>query len=104
MFISLAFGESFFPLTPNDMVSILSQALLIHLVGQSLLAFAMGYIAANHGAIILLLSPVVAAIAGVVVYGEDLSLTKVVGMGVILVSILLVKEKRKVFPLKKSQA
>ncbi|MEI8294899.1 MAG: DMT family transporter [Alphaproteobacteria bacterium] len=93
--LGVLFGESFWPLTRYDWFSVLGQAILVHVMGQGLLAYAMGKITASYGALILLLSPVTAAILGWIFYGEALSVIKFVGMSVIMISIIAVQEKQK---------
>lgn len=92
--IALLMGENFGPLTWRDGVSIFGQAVLVHTLGQGLLAYAMGKIPASYSALIMLLAPVNAAFLGWLVYGEELSLMKCAGMVIVMMSILFVKDKK----------
>jgi drug/metabolite transporter (DMT)-like permease len=89
--ITVMFHESFWPLTLTDFLSILGQALLVHVAGQGLLAYAMGKIPASYGALIMLLAPVTAAVLGWGIYSEYLSFTKMFGIAIIMGSILAVR-------------
>lgn len=86
-------GEAFWPLTVKDVLSVLGQAILIHTIGQSLLAYSLGRIPATYAALILFLAPVTGAILGWVFYAESLSFVKLFGMALIMVSIVAVKKK-----------
>ena len=92
-YLTYLFGESFFPLTLKDIVSIFGQAILIHVLGQSLLAYSLGKIPANYTAIILFLAPMTGAILGWLMYDEALNMMKVIGMFLIMVSIIAMRER-----------
>jgi drug/metabolite transporter (DMT)-like permease len=87
----LVFGESFYPFTRNDWISLFGQAILVHSLGQGCLAYSFGKISASYGALIMLLAPVTAAILGWTIYGETLSVTKVIGIVIIMTSIIVVR-------------
>lgn len=87
----ILFGEPFWPLTRNDWISVLGQALLTHVLGQGLLAYSFGKISASYGALIMLLAPVSAAILGWAIHGEILSVAKLIGVSIIMASIVGVK-------------
>lgn len=90
----LLFKEALWPLTLPDFLSILGQAFLVHVAGQGLLAYAMGKIPASYGALIMLLAPVTAAMLGWVIYAEALSLTKMIGIAIIMTSIVAVRQQK----------
>jgi drug/metabolite transporter (DMT)-like permease len=89
-FCSHIFGEVFWPLTFKDLASVLGQAILVHALGQSLLAYSLGKIPASYAALILFLAPATAAFLGWVFYAETLSLIKILGMILIMVSIIAI--------------
>jgi drug/metabolite transporter (DMT)-like permease len=89
--LTFLFNESFWPLTMSDFLSILGQALLVHVAGQGLLAYAMGRIPASYGALIMLLAPVTAAALGWLIYSEYLSFMKMIGIAIIMTSIVAVR-------------
>jgi drug/metabolite transporter (DMT)-like permease len=88
----ILFEESFWPLTYNDWISVLGQGLLVHVMGQGFLAYSFGKIPASYGALIMLLAPVTAALLGWIIYGESLSLIKIIGVSVIMTSIIAVRK------------
>ena len=87
----LLFGESFYPLTLRDLISVFGQAVVVHVLGQGLIVAGMEKIPASYGSLILLLTPVTAAILAWAVYGETLTITKTIGVIMILSSIVIVK-------------
>jgi drug/metabolite transporter (DMT)-like permease len=93
-FFAYIFGESFWPLTVLDFVSILGQAVLVHALGQGLIAYSLGKIPATYAAIILFLAPVTAAVLGWIIYAESLSMLKVVGMVLVMASIMAARQQK----------
>ncbi len=91
--LAYLFGESFWPLTFIDFISVISQAVLVHVVGQGLLAYSLGKIPAAYVALILFLAPVTGAILGWIFYAEALNFTKAFGMMLIMVSIMAVQKR-----------
>lgn len=91
--LAFLFGETMWPLTTNDWISILALAVLVHAGGQGLLAYSMGKIPASYVALIMLLAPVTASVLGWAVYSESLNLLKLTGIGLIMASIIAVREK-----------
>jgi drug/metabolite transporter (DMT)-like permease len=87
----ILFRESFWPLTTNDWITVMGQAMLVHVMGQGFLAYAFGKIPASYGALIMLLAPVTAAILGWLIFGEALSLIKLIGIFIIMGSIVAVR-------------
>lgn len=86
-------GEFFWPLTAKDFVSTFGQAVLVHALGQGLIAFSLVNIQASYAAIILFLAPVTGAVLGWLFYDETLSLLKIIGMLLIMASIIAVRRK-----------
>lgn len=87
-FAAYLFGESFGPLSVKDFFSVFGQAVLVHALGQSLLAYSLGKIPASYTALIMFLAPLTAAVLGWIFYGEALSLIKIIGMVLIMASII----------------
>lgn len=90
----ILFHESFYPLTPSDWISAGGQGLLVHVIGQGMLAYAMGRIPPTYGALVLLLAPVTAAVLGWSIYGEALSFIKLVGISIIMISLIAARPKQ----------
>lgn len=85
-------GESFWPLTYKDGISFFGQAVVVHVMGQSLLANSLGKIPATYAALILFLAPVTGAALGWVIYAEALSALEIFGMVLIMISIMAVRK------------
>lgn len=90
--LSFVSGESFWPFTYKDGISFLGQAVLVHVVGQSLLAYSLGKIPAAYAALILFLAPVTGAVLGWVIYAEALGSLEIFGMILVMVSIVAVRK------------
>jgi drug/metabolite transporter (DMT)-like permease len=73
LFVYLS-GESLGPFTFQDAISIAGQAVLVHTIGQSLLAISLGKISSSYAALILFLAPVNAAVLGWLIYSEALGI------------------------------
>ncbi len=86
-------GEAFWPLTLRDFMNILGQAVLVHTLGQGLIAYSLGKIPASYAAVILFLAPVTGALLGWVFYAESLSIAKLFGMALVMVSVVAVRKK-----------
>lgn len=86
-------GESFWPITSKDALSFFGQAVLVHVIGQSLLAYSLGKIPAGYAALILFLAPATGAILGWVIYAEALGILEIVGMVLIMASIMTARKK-----------
>ena len=96
-FFAYLSGETFWPLTFQDFLSVFGQAVLAHTLGQGLIAYSLGKIPATSAAIILFLAPVTAAVLGWIIYAENLSMPKLFGMALVMVSIVLVGKKGSLF-------
>lgn len=92
-FLAYLFGESFSPLTIRDVISIFGQAILVHALGQSLLAYSLAKIPASYTAIILFLSPMTGALLGWLMYDEALNMIKITGMLLIMISIVAARSR-----------
>ena len=90
---ALLFGETMWPLSKFDLLSIFALAILVHVGGQGLLAYSMGRVPASYVALIMLLAPATASVLGWLVYSESLNLLKFTGVALIMASIIAVREK-----------
>ncbi|MFQ3595121.1 MAG: DMT family transporter [Sphingomonadaceae bacterium] len=79
------------PFWPRDWTPVVALALSSQLAGQGLMVFASGRLPASVLGIGLLIQPIVSALAGMVAFGERLSLLELTGAGMILVALLLVR-------------
>ncbi|MBL0941589.1 MAG: DMT family transporter [Alphaproteobacteria bacterium] len=89
---TLGSSESLIPSTLNDWIGILGLAILVHVAGQGLLAYAMGHLSAAFISVVLLISPVVAALLGWVIFKEAVGLLELIGALLILVSIVIARQ------------
>jgi drug/metabolite transporter (DMT)-like permease len=85
-------SESLILSTLNDWIGVLGLAILVHVTGQGLLAYAMGHLSAAFISVVLLLAPVVAALLGWVLFGEVVGIPQLVGGILILVSIVIARQ------------
>ncbi|MBA3814226.1 MAG: DMT family transporter [Alphaproteobacteria bacterium] len=90
--LALVTGESFWPFSYKDAISFLGQAVLVHVMGQSLLAYSLGQIPATYAALIMFLAPVTGAVLGWIIYAEALSSFEILGMVLVMVSIVSVRK------------
>jgi drug/metabolite transporter (DMT)-like permease len=70
-------------------MAVVALALVSHLAGQSLIAFALGYLPASFSSVTLLLQPLLAALLAWVVLKERLTLAQWIGGAVILSGIFV---------------
>lgn len=80
-------GEDYTLSTPNDWIGAVGLAILVHILGQGLLAYSIGQLSAGFVSVTMLLGPVVSAIMGWVVFGEALFWLQTLGGIVVLSSI-----------------
>lgn len=85
--------EAFWPLSFQDFISIFGQAVLVHTLGQGLITYSLGRIPASYAAIILFLAPVTGALLGWALYAESLSMAKLFGMALVMISIVFVRKR-----------
>lgn len=76
---------------PTDWRPVVALAVSSQLAGQGLMVFASGRLPASVLALGLLVQPLVSAAAGMVAFGERLSALELVGAGLILVALALVR-------------
>ena len=87
--VVLAMGESLVPRTLDGIAVLLALALVTHVGGQGLVAFALRDLPASSSAATLLLQPVAAAAGAWMVFGEHLSAVQLAGGAVVLVGVAL---------------
>lgn len=87
-------GASFWPLSVRGFWSVLSQAILVQIFGQGLLAYSLGKVSATYAGIILFLAPLTSVFLGWLLYGEVLSSQNLFGMALIMVSIIAIRKTR----------
>jgi drug/metabolite transporter (DMT)-like permease len=88
--VALLLGEQIIPATASGWLACLGLA-AIHVVGQGAIAWALGRIAAPVAAVTLLVQPVVAAAAGLVLFGETLTPLQLLGAGLALTGVCIAR-------------
>jgi drug/metabolite transporter (DMT)-like permease len=91
--ITFVAGEEFLPHTLIAWVILFALALFSHILGQGLITYALPYLPVTFSSTTLLVQPIVAAIAGWIIFAERLSWMQIVGIFVALAGILLAKQK-----------
>jgi drug/metabolite transporter (DMT)-like permease len=86
--ITLLRGESLVPHTVHGMLMLLALAVVSHVGGQGLIAYALAKLPAALSSITLLVQPVIATVLGAYLFQEYLSITEFVGGAIILVGIV----------------
>ncbi|RTQ36267.1 DMT family transporter [Variovorax gossypii] len=86
--ITLLRGESLVPHTLHGVLMLVALAVVSHVGGQGLIAYALAKLPAAMSSITLLIQPVIATVFGAYLFHEYLSVTEFVGAVVILVGIV----------------
>lgn len=89
---ALAVGETIWPATATAWAVLVGLALVSHVGGQSLIAFALAHLPPSFGSVSLLLQPAVAAMLAWVLLAEPLSAWQGLGGLVILLGIVLARK------------
>lgn len=87
--VSLASGERLIPQTPKEWGILVALALISHVGGQTLIAYAFGHLPAGVSSLNLLVQPVVAALVAWLILAEPLSGLQMVGGVIVLAGILV---------------
>ena len=85
--LALLSGEVFFPATHTGWAKLLGLAVVSHVAGQSLIAYALAHLPATLSSVGLLLQPVMAGLFAWVLLGEVLSAVAIAGAVLVLVGI-----------------
>lgn len=86
---ALMMGEDLVPQTARGWLLLLALALLTHAAGQGLIALALARLRSPSASAVLLLQPVVAALAAWLVFAEALSALQILGGLVVLLAVYL---------------
>jgi drug/metabolite transporter (DMT)-like permease len=87
--------DRMWPPTRRDWLVLIALALVSHLGGQTLIAYAFGHLPASISSLNLLLQPVVAAAAAWVALGESLTWPQALGAAVVLGGLLIGNRSRR---------
>ncbi|WP_093801751.1 DMT family transporter [Streptomyces sp. Wb2n-11] len=89
--VAALLGESLWPTSAKGWLVLIALAVTSQLLGQTLMAHAVKFLPLQLAALFVLLQPVAAAIYGLVLFDQRLSLVQMAGIGVLLVSIFWAK-------------
>lgn len=89
LLVSLASRERLMPRTPKEWGILVALALVSHVGGQTLIAYAFGHLPAGVSSLNLLLQPVVAALVAWLILAEPLSGLQMIGGVIVLAGILV---------------
>jgi drug/metabolite transporter (DMT)-like permease len=87
--VALLSGDIMWPVTARGWTVLIGLALVSHLGGQTLIAYAFGHLSASISSLNLLLQPVVAALAAWLVLAEPISRTQALGAAVVLAGLFI---------------
>jgi drug/metabolite transporter (DMT)-like permease len=91
--LSLVSGEHFLPIDMHGWLVLIALALVSHIGGQGLIAFALAHLPAAFSSVSLLLQPVLAALFAWVLLGELLGPSQVLGGALVLLGILIARRE-----------
>jgi drug/metabolite transporter (DMT)-like permease len=91
LLIALASGEGLFAMTARGWLTVLGLAVVCHISGQGLIAYALAHLPAGFSSVSLLAQPVVVAALAWAILGEPLSGGQVVGGLLVLAGICLAR-------------
>ena len=91
--VTLAFGETLMPPTLADWWPLIGLALGVQIIGQGGVAFGLGRVPAQIASIVILIQPIVAALAGWLMFGEALVGIQFLGAGLVLVGVYLAQRR-----------
>ena len=85
--IALVSGEQFLPVTPHGWLLLAGLALISHVIGQSLIAYALAHLPNTFASVGLLLQAVIAAALAWILLGEALTALAILGGVLVLAGI-----------------
>ena len=86
-------GESFWPHTPHGWAAVAGLALVSHVGGQTLIAFALAKLPAPVASVTLLIQPVTATLAAATLLGESVVWVQVLGMALVLAGVFVARQE-----------
>ncbi len=89
--VSLLSRETLLPIDLQGWIVLIALALLIHIAGQGLIAFALAHLPATFSSVTLLLQPVMAAIFAWILLSEALGPRQALGGAIVLAGILVAR-------------
>lgn len=96
--IALVMEDRLTPLTWHGWAALIALAVIAHVAGQGLLAYALGHVTATLSSLVILIEPLAAAILGWLVLSEAVTPLQGAGGLVILAGIYIARRKTKARP------
>lgn len=93
--VAFGLGEAIWPPNFTEWLILLGLALGVQIGGQGSVAFGLGRVPAPVASIIILIQPVVSAIAGWLMFGEALIAIQIFGAGLVLAGVWLAQRRRR---------
>ena len=87
-------GETFWPHTPRGWIMVAGLALVSHVGGQTLIAYALAKLPAPLASITLLVQPVTATLAAALLLGEPVALIQAFGMILVLAGVFVARQEK----------
>ncbi|XBQ14883.1 MAG: DMT family transporter [Oceanicaulis sp.] len=94
LLITLGFGETLLPSSAAGWWPLIGLGVLAHCAGQGGIAYGLGRTPAALASLIILIQPVVAAVAGWVIFGEALIAIQWAGAGLVLAGVYAAQRAR----------
>ena len=91
--VALISRENLLPHTERGWLVLAALALVSHVGGQSLIAFALAKLPAAVASVSLLMQPVTATVAAAVLLGESVARWQVVGMALVLAGVFVARQE-----------
>ena len=91
--VGLAFGENFWPATGSGWAVLAGLALLVHVLGQGGIIWALGQLPASLSSVVILIQPVVAAGLGWLWLGEALGVLDALCAALVLGGVLICRRR-----------
>lgn len=98
LIVTLALGERLLPATLTGWLPLLALGVIVHAGGQGGIAFGLGRVPAALASLIILVQPVVAAIAGWIIFGEALVASQMLGAVFVLAGVYVAQRVRRPLP------
>lgn len=87
-------NETFWPRTPRGWVMVAGLAMVSHVGGQTLIAYALAKLPAPVASVTLLVQPVTATLAAAVLLGEGVAPFQVLGMVLVLAGVFVARQEK----------
>lgn len=94
-FLAYMSGDLLFPETAVGWYKLIGLAVIVHICGQGLLAYAIGHLPASFSGLILLIGPVTSVGFAWIMFDESMSKMQIFGATIVLVGIVIARNRKK---------